>query len=167
MVIFCDFSDFFGNWKFLVIFLVIFLKVSNILVIAWNSTKYVIMTQPVIQKFNENSYSSMPAKLYIQIASCWPKLSSWIDGILRNPADHHSPCADCVLGTRGPGRSSWHHICILHNCNQKVQVRKKSKKKLSFSDGKCFTHFVLLRCFIDFQTTLVDGGNLVIFSTFW
>jgi hypothetical protein len=35
------------------------------------------------------------------------------------------------------------------------------------SDGKRFTDFVLLRCFIDFQTTLVDSRNLVIFSTFW
>jgi hypothetical protein len=40
------------------------------------------MTQPVIQKFNENSCMSMLAKLYIQIASFWPKLSSRIEGIL-------------------------------------------------------------------------------------
>jgi hypothetical protein len=39
--------------------------------------------------------------------------------------------------------------------------------KNSFSDGKCFTDFVLLSSFIDFQTTLVDSRNLVIFSTFW
>jgi hypothetical protein len=30
-------------------------------------------------------------------------------------------------------------------------------KKHSFGDGKHFTDFVLLRCFIDFQTTLVDS----------
>jgi hypothetical protein len=86
LITFGNISQFFwlfGNLKFLVIYLVISLKVSNILVIAWNSTKYARMTQPVIQKFKENSCRSMPAKLYIQLnCSCWPKLSSWIDEIL-------------------------------------------------------------------------------------
>jgi hypothetical protein len=58
------------------------------------------MTQPVIQKFNENSCRSMPAKLYIQIASCWPKLSRRTNRILRIAT--HTLHADCGLGTRGP-----------------------------------------------------------------
>jgi hypothetical protein len=65
----------------------------------------------------------------------------------RNPAD-------CGLGTRGPGP-----IIAAPYASQ--------KEKHSFSDGKRFTDFVLLRCFIDFQTTLVDSRNLESFCTFW
>jgi hypothetical protein len=83
------------------------------------------MTQPVIQKFNENSCRSMPAKLYIQIASCWPKLSRRTNRILGITT--HPLHADCGLGTRGPIIAA--PICILHNCNQKVQVRKKNMEK--------------------------------------
>ena len=83
----------------------------------------------VIQKCNENSYRSMPAKLYIQIASSWPKPGQVVQLNRRNPADHHSPFADCGLGIRARARSSWRHICILHNYNQKVQVRKKNMVK--------------------------------------
>jgi hypothetical protein len=39
------------------------------------------------------------------------------------------PYADCGLGIRARARSSWRHICILHNYNQKVQVRKKNMEK--------------------------------------
>jgi hypothetical protein len=60
-----------------------------------------------------------------------------------------SPLTLCRLQVRDPGPGP-RHICILHNCNQKVQVRKKNMEKHSFSDGKRFTDFVLLRCFIDF-----------------
>jgi hypothetical protein len=70
-----------------------------------------------------------------------------------------------VPGTRA--RSTRRHICILHKFNQLCKWERKTGKKHSFSDGKRFTDFVLLRCFIDFQTTLVDSGNLVIFSAFW
>jgi hypothetical protein len=127
------------------------------------------MTQSVIQKCNENSYRSMPAKLYIQIASSWPKPGQVVQLNRRNPADHHSPCADCVLGTRDPG-PIYHRGAIFAFCTNSINCtseKEKLEKKHSFSDGKCFTDFVLLRCFIDFQTTLVDSRNLVIFSTFW
>jgi hypothetical protein len=70
----------------------------------------------------------MPAKLYIQIASCWPKLSRRTNRILRIAT--HPLHADCGLGTRACGaRSSRRNIYILHNCNQKVQVRKKNMEK--------------------------------------
>ena len=64
------------------------------------------MTQPVIQKCNENSYRSMPAKLYIQIASSWLKPGQVVQLNRRNPADHHSSYADCGLGIRARARSS-------------------------------------------------------------
>jgi trehalose/maltose hydrolase-like predicted phosphorylase len=140
LVIFRDFSDFFGNWKFLVIFLVIYLKVSNILVIAWNSTKYAIMTQPVIKNFNENTCRSMPAKLYIQIASCWPKLSSWIDGIL------------LITPWPGPDYHDAIFNCIYTNSIKKYKWERKTWAKTQFQWWKAFTDFVLPRCFIDFQT---------------
>ena len=76
----------------------------------------------------------------------------------RNRADHHSPCVDCGLGTRARARSSRRHVCILHNCNQKVQVRKKNMEKRSVSDGKRFINFVLLGCFIDFQSFQTNFG---------
>jgi hypothetical protein len=88
------------------------------------------MTQPVIQKFNENSYMSMPAKPTAKAVHPNCKLlAQAVQLNRRNPADHHSPCADCGLGTRGLGRSLWRHICILQNCNKKVQVRKKNMEK--------------------------------------
>jgi hypothetical protein len=67
------------------------------------------MTQPVIQKSNENSRMSMLAKLYIQIASFWPLT-----------------CADCGLGTRGPGpiiAASYLHFAQL----QRKSTSKKEK----------------------------------------
>jgi hypothetical protein len=83
-----------------------------------------------------------------------------------NPADHHSPCADCGLG-----RPRSNHCAVIFAfctiATKKYKWERKTWKKHSFSDGKRFTDFVLLRCFIDFQTTLVDSRNLVIFSTFW
>jgi hypothetical protein len=39
----------------------------------------------------------------------------------------------------------------------KSTSEKEKHGKHSFSDGKCYTDFVLLRCFIDFQTTLVTA----------
>jgi hypothetical protein len=51
--------------------------------------------------------------------------------------------------------------------SKSTSEKEKHGEKHSFSDGKCFTDFVLPRCFIDFQTTLVEIRNLVIFSTFW
>ena len=122
------------------------------------------MTQPVIQKFNENSCRSMPAKLYIQIASCWPKLSRRTNRILRIAT--HPLRADCGLGTRGPIIATpYLHFGQLQS--KSTSEKEKHGEKHSFSDGKCFTDFVLPRCFIDFQSTLVDSRNSVIFSTFW
>jgi hypothetical protein len=94
---------------------------------------------PVIQKFNENSCMSMFAKLYIQIASFWPKLSRWIEGIL--------------LITSRPGpiiAASYLHFAQLQPKSTR-EIERKTWKKHSFSDGKCFTDFVLLRCFIFFS----------------
>jgi hypothetical protein len=59
------------------------------------------MTQPVIKKFNENSCMSMLAKLYSH-PNC-KRLAQAVQLNRGNPADHHSPCSDCGLGTRGPG----------------------------------------------------------------
>jgi hypothetical protein len=107
---------------------------------------HAIMTQPVIQKFNENTCRSMPAKMYIPIASCWPKLSSWIDGIVLITTDLY------WLWARDPGI-----IAI-----KKYKWERKTWKKHSFSDdGKHFTDFVLLRYFTDFHTTLVDSRHLL------
>jgi hypothetical protein len=68
----------------------------------------------------------MPAKLYIQIASCWPKLSRRTNRILRIAT--HPLHADCGLGTRGPIIAApYLHFAQL--CDQKVQVRKKNMEK--------------------------------------
>jgi hypothetical protein len=87
----------------------------------------------------------------------------------RNPADHHSLCPDCGLGTRCRCPDPIIAAPYLHfaQLQSKYKWERKTWKKHSFSDGKRFNDFVLLRCFIDFQTTLVDSRNLVIFSTFW
>ena len=92
----------------------------------------------------------------------------------QNPADRHSP-ADCGLGKslgtrlardRGPIIAApYLHFAQLQS--KSTSEKEKHGDKHSFSDGKCFTDFVLPRRFIDFQTTLVDSRNLVIFSTFW
>jgi hypothetical protein len=127
---------------------------------------------------NENTgCRSMLVKLYIQIASFWPKLSSWSPLCPRlmsswSPTDHHSwsPLTLCWLRARDPGPGPNHCGVLFAFCTiatKKYKWERKTWKKHSFSDGKRFTDFVLLRCFIDFQTTLVDSGNLVIFSTFW
>jgi hypothetical protein len=50
--------------------------------------------------------------------------------------------------------------------SKSTSEKEKHGEKHSFSDGKCFTYFVLPRCFIDFQTTSVDSRNLVIFLRF-
>jgi hypothetical protein len=110
----------------------------------------------------------MAAKLYIQIASCWPwpKLSRRTNRILRIAT--HPLHADCGLGTRGLGpiiAAPYLHFAQLQS--KSTSEKEKHGEKHSFSDGKCFTDFVLPRCFIEFQTTLVDSRNLVIFSTFW
>ena len=89
------------------------------------STKYARMTQPVIQKFNENSCRSMPAKLYIQIANCSPKLSRRTNRILRIAT--HPLHADCGLGTQGPIIAApYLHFAQLQS---KIQVRKKNMEK--------------------------------------
>jgi hypothetical protein len=128
LVIFRDFSDFFGNWKFLVIFLVISLKVSNILVITWNSTKYTIMTQPV------NNYSKIQwEQLHVHACKAVHPNCKLLGQAVQlnwgNPADHHSPCADCVLGTRGPGpiiAASYLHFAQLQpkSTSEKEKHRK-------------------------------------------
>jgi hypothetical protein len=84
----------------------------------------------------------------------------------RNPADHHSPCADWGLWTRGPDPIIAVPYLHFAQLQSKYKWERKTWKKHSFSDGKRFTDFVLLRCFIDFQTTLVDSRNLVIFLRF-
>jgi hypothetical protein len=81
----------------------------------------------------------------------------------RNPADHHSPGR-----ARGPGpiiAAPYLHFTQIQS--KSTSEKEKHGEKHSFSDGKRFTDFVLLRRFIDFQTTFVDSRNLVIFSTFW
>jgi hypothetical protein len=81
-----------------------------------------------------------------------------------------SPLTLCWLQARDPGPGPNHCGVIFAFCTiatKKYKWERKTWKKHSFSDGKRFTDFVLLRCFIDFQTTLVDSRNLVFFSTFW
>jgi hypothetical protein len=88
----------------------------------------------------------MPAKLYIQIASCLPKLSSWIDGILlitTHPVG---------LGTRGPimvmAAPYFHFIQIQW---KSTSEKEKHGKKHSFSDGKRFPNLVLLSVLLTFR----------------
>jgi hypothetical protein len=65
----------------------------------------------------------MPAKLYIQIASCWPKLSSWIDGIL------------LITTWSGP---DYRDVIFAFTQIQSKSTSEKEKygEKHSFSDGK-------------------------------
>ena len=80
-----------------------------------------------------------------------------------------SPFTLSRLRARNRGRDPIIAAPYLHfaQLQSKYKWERKTWKKHSFSDGKRFNDFVLLRCFIDFQTTLVDSRNLVIFSTFW
>jgi hypothetical protein len=76
------------------------------------------MTQPVIQKFSERSCRSIPAKLYIQIASCWPMQAVQLNR--RNPADHHSPCR-----ARDPGPNHCGAIFAFYTNS----IKNKSEKE--------------------------------------
>jgi hypothetical protein len=105
--------------------------------------------------WTHSSYANVPAKLYIQIASCWPKLSSWVDGILLiiiHP----------VL-IAGPGLD--HCGAIFAFCTNSINCTNEKEKlgKHSFSDGKRFTdmfywfsdHFVWQQKFGNFFCVLV------------
>jgi hypothetical protein len=76
----------------------------------------------------------MPAKLYIQIASCWPKLSRRTNRILRIAT--HPLHADCGLGTRRPIIAApYLHFAQLQS--KSTSEKEKHGEKHSFSDGKC------------------------------
>jgi hypothetical protein len=91
------------------------------------------MTQPVIQKFNENSCMSMHACKTVH-PNC-KRLSQAVQLNRGNPADHHSPCADCGLGTRGPGpiiAASYLHFAQLQpksTSKKEKHVKKKNMEK--------------------------------------
>jgi hypothetical protein len=57
------------------------------------------------------------------------------------------------LRDRGPGliiAAPYLHFAQLHS--KSTSEKEKHGKKHTFSDGKRFTDFVLLRCFIDFSS---------------
>ena len=67
---------------------------------------------------------------------------------------NHPLHADCGLGTRGLIIAApYLHFAQLQSKSTSEKEILKHGEKHSFSDGKCFTDFVLPRCFIDFQTT--------------
>jgi hypothetical protein len=150
LVIFRDFSDFFGNWKFLVIFLVISLKVS----------KYFGYRMKFNQiRHNDTTCHSKIQWEQLQVHACkavhpnYKLLAQAVQLNRRNPADNHSPC-----WARDPG---------ITNSMKKYKWERKTWEKTQFQWWKAFYRFCFTECFIDFQTTLVDSRNLVIFSTFW
>jgi hypothetical protein len=78
-----------------------------------------------------------------------------------------------LISTRPVGLGTWGPIIAapyLHftQIQSKSTMRKKNMGKNTVSVMQSILLFlILLRCFIDFQTSLADSRNLVIFSTFW
>jgi hypothetical protein len=120
------FSDFFGNWKVLVIYLVISLKVSNILVIGWNSTKYAKWHNLLLK-------NSMRTGAGLCLQSCTSKLEAVGPSCPDESTETcWSPLALCWLRARAPGliiaiRDSIFAFCTIAIKKYKwTQVRKKN-----------------------------------------